>query len=174
MTNTLPVMCQKAYAEAGELGLARLVADTDELYNGFKKQTFNLQKPEMFAVYEAKDYAQKVDFDSKYPDWRKRCGADVYESQSVSIRLENESNLLHLKRYKELLKGDVDRQIKISELINEYEPSEAVDVAKKFGGSVVYGHLFDRGNSEAGRPEHSIRRRVLPGEEEGFFSQEES
>lgn len=142
--NELPKLCGAAFKEAGELGLARLVVDNEEIYQDFHKKEKKLIKPEMLVAYENKELAQKMEFDKQYPDWRNRCGADVYESQSVSIALENESNLLHLIRYKDLLSGDMERQIKIKELIEEYEPNEITRVKKEFEGRVVErGYLYD-------------------------------
>lgn len=141
--DNIQTLCRYAYQKDGELGLARLVADNEELYNAFHRKENNLVKPEPLAVYESKDWEAKMRYDREYPDWRHRCGADVYETQSVSIRLENESNLLHLQRYENLLTGDLERQIKIKELIEEYEPQQVAKIKNEFDGRVVHrGHIF--------------------------------
>ena len=148
---SLSELCKEAYKAEGMLGLAKIVADNEEIYNDFKPKNKHYDKPEALKVYESSNEFQKSEYDKKSPDWRQKSGSDTYMNNISSSKLENESNLYHLRQYHELLKEDMKRQLRISGLINMYTKEfdyravhkELPKDVQLFGGKVISTEDWD-------------------------------
>lgn len=116
--------------------VAELVCD--ELFEFFSLPKFDGVEPEILTRYNRMSYDSRVDFDKKYPNWRKGA-VENYEKGKRNQETEFNSNLHWLQEWAEILKG-TPREEKLRELISQYRPNipkEATQIANQFGGKVV-------------------------------------
>lgn len=106
-------------------GLACYVAD--ELLDHFQYKPIIADKPELLRKYENLSDFDRLEFERKYPQWRKG-DVEEWEQKVRSTEMENQSNLMWLETWRAMVEDDPVRRIKFDETLKKYQSiTEKVD-----------------------------------------------
>ena len=148
LPNQCKIILDHSRGDMDMLNKALAVKVSDDLLEYHSPQKNLKEPPQLLVSYRLMSVQDQMDYDRKYPDWRRRSGADVWIEYDEAIIRENESNLMWLKRYEEYLKDDKLRQEKIKSKISEYSfpkdlPKEIRKVADMFNAQEARAYKDD-------------------------------